>query len=486
MAHHYRNYSPDQIYLLPADPREWLPVDCLAYQVRDIVSEFDLTLIHAAYSSDGRGAPAFSPQMMLSILLYAQYKGVSSSRGIKRLCIEDIGARYLAGGIVVDHRSISLFRIRHGNAIRQLFLQSVRLCRGAGMVPLKVVAIDGTKIAGAGSKESSKTYEHIVDEEARLYAEIGAMLQAGLDIDVAEDNEFGEQNDGFSLPEHLKSHQDRVAALRKAREELETRAKERASARKEEWDKTAPKDRPHRRNPDPANTVPDADDRYNFTDPESRLMKGRRQFVQGYNAQASVDAAHQVIVACGVTNDCTDYAQLVPMAEQIVTNLGEKPEQVLADAGYFDHKNISDLEATGFSVIVPPDRKWKQNTTLSDALPENEHKELTVKERMRHKVNTEQGRADYAIRMKTVEPVFAQTKGSPGHLLFTRFLRRGRQRVDEDWCFQCLGHNLRKLIRFRRRESESGEPKNDNTTANRVSKRLNQPPKFTNLMLQCL
>src|SRR3569833_2323809 len=184
MAHGYLNYSPDQGYLLSVNPLEWLPSDSLAYQVYDIVGEFDLTLVHSAFSSDGRGAPAFAPQMLLSVLLYAHYKGVHSSRGIMRLCAEDLGARFLTGGIVPDHRSIHLFRVRHDTAIQALFKQSGGLCRAAGMVPLKFVAIDGSKFPCAASKDSSLTYAHIVDEEARLSAEIEAMLHAGLDLDA--------------------------------------------------------------------------------------------------------------------------------------------------------------------------------------------------------------------------------------------------------------------------------------------------------------
>lgn len=508
MAHGYRNYSPDQCFLIAPDPREWLSEDHLAYQVRDLVNEFDLTLIHSAYSSDGRGAPAFAPQMMLCILLYGQYRGVVSSRRLAEFCTSDIGARYLTGGTFPDHRSICLFRIRHADAIRELFKQSVLLCNAAGMVSLKSAAFDGSKIAGAGSRDSSKTYEHIVKEEAHIDAEVDALVQAGLDIDAAENVQLGEENDGYSLPDHLKSHQDRIAALRKAKEELgkakhqlEVRAKERAVILRAQWDNTAPKDRPHRKKPDPDTALPEPTNRYNFTDPQSRLMKGRGQYVQGYNAQAGVDSAHQVIVACSVTNDCTDYAQLVPMVEQSAANLGTKPEMVLADAGYFAPMQISHLEEKKYVLIVAPDKthkrdndspadmmsqktdktsqKDKTQVVLAEEEEATEQEELTVRERMRQLLATPEGKANYALRKITVEPVFAQIKGSPGNPGFTRFLRRGRERADQDWCWICLGHNLKKLWRFRAKLKAQASSQSIVTKTTRRNRRTAQAVNLT-------
>jgi hypothetical protein len=353
------------------------------------------------------------------------------------------------------------------------------------MVTLKHTAIDGTKIPGAGSKESSITYAHIVAEEAHLTAEMEAMVQAALDLDLAEDQELGEDNDGFSLPDHLKTSQDRVAALRKAKEELEARARERELARQAEWDSTSPKDRPHRKKPDPDTAVPNAGDQYNFTDPESRMMKGRGGYLQGYNAQACADSDHQIIIGCGVTDEGTDHGQLVPMTEQAADNVGEIPEQTLLDAGYFAHKNIREAEARGHNLLVPPDNSWKRDLTTSAPLTEAEQEELSVKERMHHILTTEQGRADYALRMQTIEPVFGQIKGSPGNPRFSRFLRRGLDRADEDWCFVCMGHNLRKLIRYLAQKDEPQlQYENRTKDTRKAAQRLSKSLKFRNMVLQ--
>jgi len=479
MAHGYQNYSPEQGYLLPVNPLDWLPSDSLAFQVYEIVGEFDLTFVHAAYSADGRGAPAFAPQMLLGVLLYGHYKGVHSSRAVKRLCIEDLGARFLTGGIVPDHRSIHLFKVRHQDSIKELFKFSVHLCKAAGMTPLDHVAVDGSKFPGAASKDSSVTYVRIVDEEARLTAEIDAVLAQGFEADAAEDAQWGADHDGFSLPDHLKNRQDRLAELRKGKAELESRARDRETARKEEWDKTAPKDRPHRKTPDPETAVPEPDDRYNFVDSESRMMKGRRQYVQGYNAQVSVDSAHQVIVACGITNDCTDYEQLIPMVAQTAANMGKRPAQTLADSGYYTNRAMLALEESELDALVPPDNKWQRDKTISPPLTEAEQEELNRRDRMHHRLTTEQGRADYGYRMKTVEPVFAQIKGSPGNPLFTRFLRYGIKRADVDWHFTCMAHNLRKLIRFRaKKEDENKE------TVHKASRRVRKSPKFKNMVIE--
>ncbi len=454
--------------MFPINVLDWLPSDSLAYQVRDIVCEFDLTLVHAAYGKDGRGAPAFSPQMMLSVLLYAQYKGVMSSRGTMRLCAEDIGGRFLCGNEIPDFRSIALFRVRHAESIRELFKQSIKLCEAAGMVSLRRVAVDGTKIAGAGSKDSSKTYARILQDEEALDKEVAALVQAGIDEDAADNASLGTDDDGFSAPEHLKNRADRIAAIRAAKAELAAarsallaRAREKAAAARKEWDETAPKDRPHTKKPDPETAVPADKDRYNFADPESRMMKGRGQYVQGWNAQACVDSDCQVIIACAVTDECTDYGQLAPLVEQAAANMGRLPDLTLADAGYFDHKDIRALEEKGHALLVPPNNEWSRDKSVGEPLSDAEREELTVRERMGREVSSAQGRADYAWRMITNEPVFGQIKGSPGHPLFTRFLRRGIKRSDADWSFTCAAHNLRKLIRFRQKQQEETTSKRE-------------------------
>jgi hypothetical protein len=369
--------------------------------------------------------------------------------------------------------------LRHGGSLKPLFVQSVHLCQEAGMVSLVHSVTDGTKIPGRASKSSNKKYSGIVDEEAKVSAEVDKLLQHGLDTDAAEDAQLGPDDDGFSLPEHLNSRQKRRDALRAAKAAMEAEAKSKEAVRKEEWDNTKPSERPHRKKPDPENAVPSADDRFNFVDPESRVMKARGRYIQGYNAQASVDSANQVIVACDVTNACNDYSQLIPLVDQSIENTGEKPKKVLADAGYFSDKNIDELDNRNLTALIPPDNEWRRNTTNTEPLCQEEIAKLTPKQREHYLVTTEEGRAEYAYRMKTVEPVFGQIKGSPGHPGFLHFLRCGRKRCQQDWNFVCLAHNIRKLIRFRAKQ----EDKKQETTITKATRRPKQVNTCQNLVL---
>lgn len=461
MARAFIEYSPDQGFLLPPNPRDWLPSDNLAYQVLDLVTHLDVTLLYDSYSADGRGAPAFRPEMMLSVIMYGTAKHVYSCRGLKLLCIEDVGARYLCGGYVPDHRTINQFRKRHGKALHNLFVQSVRLCQEAGLVGLLGVAIDGTKIPGRASKDTSMTYAQIVAQEAKIEAEVAELLARADEQDAADDANLGPDNDGLSsLPTELGNRQKRLEALGQAKAALEARNKARQEALKEDWDKAEPRKRPHRKAPDPDNAKPEADDRYNRVDPDSRMMKAKGRYIQGFNAQASADSANQVIVACGVTNDGTDYSSLVPQVEQTIANVGQVPGQIMADAGYYSQRNIEQLTEKGHRVLVPPDNKWQRDRTVSTPLTENEFKTLTVKEQQHHLVTTEEGRMHYALRFKTIEPVFGQIKGCPGHSGFTHFARCGLTKCQEDWNLVCAVHNMMKLIRHRlKKQSNSADPK---------------------------
>ena len=447
MAHGYRNYSPDQMYLLPIDPTEWLPEDSLAHQVREVVDMIDLSLLHAAYSKDGRGAPAFSPKMLLCLLFYGRAKGIASSRKLKQMCIEDLGARYLCAGQIPDHRSIQAFRKRHTLALASLFVQTVHLCQKAGLVDLLYVATDGTKIAGNAAMNSAMTYAQINQEHARLKAQVEAELRDAIQGDEADDVQFGADHDGFSAPPHLKTRQARLEALRRAREELEQRARDKEHKRQEQWDQTPPAKRPHKKTPDPAHAAPQDKDRYNFTDPDSRMMKGRGCYVQGYNAQVTVDSRAQVIVSAGVTRAETDHDQLLPMIDQAIANTGSIPKVSLADGGYFNRANIEGMQERGVRVVIPADNSWSRDCAIASVLPADALAALPLTARYQHILRTEQGRLDYSHRLKTVEPVFAQIKGSPGHVGFTRFLRRGLLPVCADWFFECASHNLGKLMR---------------------------------------
>lgn len=458
MAHEFRIYAPDQIFLLPPSPRDWLPEDHLAYQVLDIVTQLDMTPFLAGYSKDGRGAPAYSPVMMVSLLLYGWCRHVYSSRKLEAFCREDVGARVIVAGHQPDHRSINLFRLRHGKALSALFEQSVELCQRAGMVSLVHVAIDGSKIEANASKRKAMSYGRIIEEEARLQAEIEGYLRRAQEEDAAEDALFGPNESGPKLSQELRRRETRLAKIREAKAVLEAEAQAAAQARqKERQEKEAKSEKPlpgKKPNIDP--TPKDSAQR-SFTDPDSRIMKGGDgAFLQAYNGQAAVDGDHQVIVACALSQEANDKRLLEPLVAQTIAQTGCKPDKVLADPGYYSEENVTLMEALGVEALLPPDKeRCGTPSNPAPAISEETFAALSAKEKMRHLISTAEGRDAYRRRKVIVEPVFGQAKGCAGSPGFLGFLRRGLTKCTEEWRWLCARHNLMKYIRFRRREKPS-------------------------------
>jgi transposase len=459
MARHYRPYTPDQPHLLPPCPQDWLPADHLAYCVRDLVAELDLWAIEAGYSRDGRGAPAYHPRLMLSLLLYGWCGQVFSSRRIARLAVEDLGGRFLAAGQTPDFRTVSDFRLQHGEALRGLFLQSLRLCQQAGRVSLGHVALDGTKIAAGASKHKAMSYGRMVEEEERLAAEVERMAKAAAAADAEEDEQFGKENPGSWLPEELHRRESRLSKLREAKAALEAEAKAAAEAKTAQHaaKQAARLERGEGKlggKPPKAaeEAQPKSSAQRNFTDPESKIMKaGDGSWVQGYNAQAAVDADRQVIVACELTNQAADAPHLARMTEQTIANTGCLPAVASADPGYFSEANIHYLGFRGIAALIPPDRQ-RHGTPAApvEPLPDEELEQLSARERQRHRVSTSAGRAEYARRKTTVEPTFGQIKGCPGSPGLRHFLRRGLTKCRQEWSFACATHNFLKYFRGQR------------------------------------
>lgn len=464
MAHHFRSYHPEQPHLLPPAPQDWLSEDHLAYAVRDVVQQLDLTAFRSGYSADGRGAPPYDPELLVALLLYAWCNHVYSSRKIARLCRDDLGGRFLAAGHTPDHRCINEFRLRHGEALQALFLQSVQLCQEAGMVSLVHVAVDGTKIAANASKHQAMSYGRMEADEARLTAEIQKMLQRAAAEDAREDAAFGKEQPGSLFTEEITRRQSRLAKLREAKAALEAQAKAAAEAKKAEREAkereraAAGKRKLGGKKPrDPETAKPKERAQRNFVDPESRIMKGGDgAFLQGYNGQAAVDRDHQVITACDLTDQAADAPHLQPLIAQSVAHTGRLPDTCSADPGYFSAANVEALEGTGIEVLIPPDRQ-RHGTPAEPAPPlsPEELARLSVADRMRQQTSTAAGRAGYAERKKTVEPTFGQIKGCPGHPGFRQFLRRGLEKCRQEWHWVCAAHNCLKYIRLAGRQGSA-------------------------------
>lgn len=457
MAHHFRSYTPEQPHLLPPAPQDWLSEDHLAYAARDVVQQLDISAFYAGYSEDGRGAPAFHPELLVSLLLYAWCHQVFSSRKIARLCRDDLGGRFLAAGHTPNHRCINDFRLRHGQALQALFLESVRLCQEAGMVSLVHLAVDGTKLAANASKHKAMSYGRMEEEEARLTAEIQKMLQRAAAEDAQEDQEHGPESPGSLFTEEIARRNSRLEKLREAKAALEAQVRAAAAQKKEER-KAKERERAAagkrklggKKPPDPETVTPKDKAQRNFVDPESRIMKGGDgAFIQGYNGQAAVDADHQVITACDLTDQAADAPHLQSLVAQSAANTGCHPDTCSGDPGYFSADNVTALEGAGIEVLIPPDRQ-RHGTPTDPAppLPPDVLETLSVADRMRHQTSTAAGRAGYANRKKTVEPTFGQIKGCPGHPGFRQFLRRGLEKCQQEWHWVCAAHNFLKYMRM--------------------------------------
>ena len=433
MSKTYRPYEPDQQLLLPAALQEWLPSDHLAHFVSDVVDQLDLSPIMARYQSEERGGPPYHPRMMVKVLVYGYCIGVASSRRIALRLHEDIAFRVLAANNTPDFRTISDFRKNHLGALAGLFLQVLELCRKAGLVKLGHVALDGTKMKANASKHQAMSCGRMKEKEAQLAREVDELLKRAQEVDEEEDRRYGRDRRGDELPEELSFRESRLRKIREAKAALEAEA---AAAEQAEG---------KGRNP---SGVPADKAQRNFTDPESRIMPapGGRDFIQGYNCQAVVDRAHQVIVAARATNRPTDKGQAVGMIQETVLNTGAVPREVSADAGYYSAQTVDDLYALGVDPFVAPGRT-RHGTAIPPAPRGRIPGHLSAGDRMRRKLRTKRGRQRYALRMKTVEPVFGQAKQGQG---FRQFLLRGLEKVNREWLMICTGHNLLKLFRFGR------------------------------------
>lgn len=435
----FRAYNPDQQLLLPPDLNDWLEDGHLAYFIRDVVGELDLCAIYDEYDASRGGQPAYDPQMMVSLLLYAYCVGLPSSRKIEKATYESVPFRVLAANQHPDHDTLCAFRRRHLEALSELFVQVLALCREAGLVKLGHVALDGTKVQANASKHKAMSYGRMKQEIVRLEAEVQELLEKAEAVDAEEDEQYGEGNRGDELPEELRFRQQRLERIRQARAALEAEAQAEAEQGNDDDDD------PPSGSADRTPVEPDDSAQRNFTDSDSRIMRDNstKSFEQCYNCQAAVDDTAQVIVAAEVTQDANDKRQIEPMAEQTRKNTGNSPRQLSADAGYFSEANVTYLSELGVDGYVATKRR--KHTEDPGRAPRGRiPADATVTERMARKLKTKRGRAAYARRKQTVEPVFGQIKEVRA---FRRFLLRGLQAVRGEWMLICLGHNLLKLHR---------------------------------------
>lgn len=450
MSKTYRSWNPDQDWLLPPSPREWLPEGDLVYFMLDVVKALDLSAITRVYEQEGRGFPPFHPRMMVTLLLYAYCVGVYSSRRIQKLCERDAAYRVIVGDDVPNFRTISDFRKDHLKALQGLFVQVLKLCREAGLAKVGLVSLDGTKVKANASRHKAMSYEYMRKEEQRLQQEIGELLAKAESTDAAEDDLHGREARGDELPAELARRESRLAKIQEAKKALEKQAQ--AAAQVEETRRQAEDDQrraagetPRARKP--VDPTPEPQAQRNFTDPESKIMKvSNKGFDQCGNAQI-VCNEEQIILAADVTNQANDKRQVKPMVSQAQENLKSAGvEETIgaldADAGYYSEENVLHLESEMIDPHLATER-LKHHEKVSCAPDGPILENLTPKERMARKLRTKQGRETYAKRKGMVEPIFGQIKQARG---FRQFLLRGLEKMRGEWSLICLTHNLRKLF----------------------------------------
>ncbi len=450
----FRSFEPDAVMLVPPSLDEWLPGNHLARFIADLVAqELDLSRFYGSYAKT-KGQPPYDPRLMVRVLLYGYCVGVRSSRELERACVDVVAFRWLAGQQAPDFRSIGRFRKRHLAALGNVFLQALELCRAAGMVSLGRVALDGTKVRANASRRKAMSYARLTEKQRILAAEVSDMLAGAESVDHAEDARFGADKRGDELPPDLADRQSRLVKMAAARKQLEddAAAKARQEAEQKARDRGDDDGTAAAKGEEAAATAevrPGA--QRNFTDPDSRIMKtADGSYHYCYNAQAVVDADHQVIVATDLNNTAVDVQQLVPMTERTAETLGRMPAQWTIDAGYCSAANLEHVRqletgSGGSTEFFIATGRAKHGEKVPDAprgrIPAN----ATPRERMARKLKTKKGREVYARRKAIIEPVFGQIHTRQGkHVLL-----RGLEQAAREWELLAGCHNLLKLFKHR-------------------------------------
>ena len=433
----FRPWDVEQSWLLPPSVHELVPANHPAHFVRELVrSELDLTAIYAAYD-EKRGYPPYHPTMMTALLLYGYTQGLFSSRKLARACEERVDVMAVTAMQRPDFRTIAAFRLRHLDALSGLFVQVLRLCQRAGLVRLGHVALDGTKIKANAAKSKAMSYRRMLETETRLRAEVERWFSEARAADESEDVALGSER-GDELPAWVASRKQRLDRIAEAKAAIEAEARAEAEARRKPRDKEDPPTSPGKPKHH-ADGTPSDDAQRNFTDPESRILKTRDGFVQGYNAQLGVDDKSQIVVAADVVAAQNDGPSRVPMLDQIRLNTRAQTRELSADHGYLSEDNlracrrrhVSAYIATGrqhHGAPAPTARRYSQPLTRA----------------MTTKLRRGGFRSRYRLRKQVVEPVIGQIKAALG---FRAFLLRGLRKVRAEWRLVTAAHNLLKLAR---------------------------------------
>ena len=365
------------------------------------------------------------------MLIYGYATGLPSSRKIERATYDSVAFRYIAANTHPDHDTLAVFRRRCGAQFEQLFVQVLMLAREMGMLKLGRIAVDGSKVKANASRHSALSCGHIKKIEAQLQQEVKQLMA------LAESEDRKQVPDGMDVPQEIARRQERLAALDEAKRKLEERARERDTQAQKEYESKVAKrqakrdagKKPGGKDPEPPTSGPQDKDQINLTDEESRVMKVGGGFDQCYNAQAAVDTDSMLIVGGFVTQAGNDSQQIQPMLEVLTRRQEQMGQvsQVLADTGYFSAANVAACEQVGIEPMSAMKREQHHLAVLARFTePPSLSPDANAVETIAHRLKTKQGRADYALRKQTVEPVFGIIK----HVMkFRQFLVRGKRQV---------------------------------------------------------
>jgi transposase len=448
MTRKFKKPDYEAILKAPIILEEAIPANHLARFVVDITSQLDLSRIYAGYAD--QGGEAVAPEALLGLLFFGYASGTFSSRKLEKATYENLGARYVAGGLHPDHDTIANFRKTFLAELQGLFVQILLLAKMAGVLKMGNLSLDGSKIHADASKSHAVSYKRLLEIEKQLKEDVAELFELGEQADQGEI----QLPEGFVVQDEVALRQERLMKLAEAKVILEKRAQERYESEKAEYDdkmrereaKARKRKRKHGgKTPKPPEAGPRDKDQYNFTDPSSRIMKNSTNdgFDQHYNVQAAVEQNRMLIVATSLSNHPNDKKEAEPTLRALPAELG-KPNAAALDNGFFSEANICFMEGCGIEPYIATGREAHRAdlNVLLGKLPKVPEPDASPKEKMAYKLVTEIGHAIYRLRKCTVEPVIGIIKEIMG---FRQFSLRGLKKVTGEWCLVCLAFNLKRM-----------------------------------------
>ena len=445
MSGKFRTINRDTAYLLPPSLQDWLPEKHLARFVVDMVDQLDLRELESRYG--GGGKQPYPPALLLSVLFYGYATGIFSSRKLEQAPHDSVAFRFITADTHPDHDTLATFRKRFLKELEGMFVQMLVMAKVMGLLKLGTVSLDGTKIKANASKHKAMSWGYANALEEQLCQEVQALLKRAEQADADEAPQI-------DIPDERARREARLAAIEKAKKEIERRARERFEQEQAEYEEKLKKRAEQESStgkkargpaPKPPEEGPRDKGQVNFTDEASRIMPSTEGFVQGYNAQAAVDIDTHLIVENHLSQQTNDKQEIAPALERLRDLAGcvGKPDNLLADAGYFSKDNVERCEADKITPYLC-DRRERHHPPLEERFkspppcPEN----ADAVTAMRYQLQTQEGKAMYAKRKSTVETVFGIIKEVLG---FRRFHLRGVDSAQGEWNLVCMAWNLKRM-----------------------------------------